>query len=195
MPEIKLSVAGEVLKEYDNKMDWLCNPGFNQGGFECRQAAYSQIYLWAASVNKRLFDLNMEVGERQTDERNGTVMTVASKNETASILSGTFENCLHIKVNSENSLNADIWYAKDVGLIKFQNEGRHLVNYELSHFKLKGGSGYIPVAVGNLWNYKSTALSEKEYYQFNEYEIVSIAEKADGRYINLSAANCFKKRK
>lgn len=200
MPEIKMSVAGEVLKEYGNKIDWLCNPGFNHGGFECPQAAYNQIYLWAARANKHLIDLDIKVGELRTDESNGAVMTVVSKDETITVLAGTFENCLHIKVKFENAmtnryLNGDIWYANDIGLIKFQNDGGIDANYELSHYKIKGGSGYIPVAVGNLWNYKSTTISEKEYYQFNEYEIVSVAEKDDGKYINLSAVNCFKQKK
>jgi hypothetical protein len=141
----------------------------------------------------------MKVGDVVSDENNGAAMMVAAKDETITLLAGTFENCLHIKINFHNAMtnrysNGDIWYANDIGLIKFQNDGGIDVNYELSHCKIKGGSGYIPAAVGNLWNYKNTALSEKDHYQFNEYEIVSIAEKDDGKYIYLSAANCFKQK-
>jgi len=196
--QVKMSVAGEVYKEYDNKIDWLCNPSWNTGGFTCPQVAYHQIYLWAAIVNKHFFDLNLSFGETQTDENNGAIMTLVSKDETVTVLAGTFGNCLHINFKIQN-INRDVWYAKDVGLIKFHDDGADndgvAVNYELCKYKINGGSGYMPFAVSNLWNYKSTGIDEEEIYQFNEYEVVSITEKPDGKYINTSAIDCYKLRR
>ena len=191
MPEVKMGVAGEVCREYDNKVDWLCNPGFLWGGFDCPQAIYYQIYLRASIVNKNLFNLDMAVGETLISE-DGNVMTLISKSEKITVIAGTFENCLHINIKT-NEDSRDIWYAKDIGLIKFSASVS--VNYELCEYKVKGGKGYFPAAVGNLWNYKSIGIAEDRYYQFNEYEIVSVTEKDDGKYINLSAANCFKQKK
>jgi RNA polymerase sigma-70 factor (ECF subfamily) len=204
--EVKMSSAGEVWKEYNGKVDWLGNPGFNQNFFKCPQTNYYQIFLWASRICKevkpdsfmRLFDLSMSVGDTVTEESSGNSMTLVSKDETVTVLCGTFENCMHINIKYNGSIR-DVWYAKDTGLIKFTDNGGANdgipVNYELFKYKINGGKGYIPAAVGNLWNYKSTTLDEEKYYQFNEYEVVSVTEKLDGKYINVAASNCFKLRK
>ncbi|MCL2519066.1 MAG: hypothetical protein FWF15_10935, partial [Oscillospiraceae bacterium] len=181
-------VTGERYRLYDGgkRLDFLEQPGFsNSNGTKNR---YDCIYYFSAGMKKssKFFDLNMREGETVGED------TLVSKNETITIVAGTFENCVHVKSTSDDYFKdvlSETWYAKDVGLVKciVKNETQEEV-YELCEYKINGGNGYMPVAAGNIWKYKNVNIPEY-YQQILEFEIVSVFDEPDtgSKYIYMAA--------
>ena len=187
-----VGVTGERYRLYDNgkRFDFLNQPGFSTSGIFRNKNNHDSIYYFSAGLKKsrKFFDLNMQENETNGED------TVISKNETVTVAAGTFENCLHIKSvsldnNNWKDLISETWYAKDAGLIKclVKCGGMDDEIYELCEYKINGGDGYMPAAVGNIWKYKNINLPDF-YEQVIEYEIISVFDEPEtgSKYIYMS---------
>ncbi|MCL2774026.1 MAG: sigma-70 family RNA polymerase sigma factor [Oscillospiraceae bacterium] len=193
-------VDSETYRITENKAEVLFQPGFSNTAVSSINT-YPYIYWFSAACNRCFYDLTMKPGDTITGkdsttltEKDSVTLTLISYDEEISVIAGTFKNCMHTHVNSMNSkywqCEVDTWYAKDVGIVKInikpiENRGAEQ-NYELYRYKLNGGSGYMPAAERNLWSYKNINIPD-EFNQLYEYEVVSVIDKSDGKYMYCSA--------
>ena len=127
------------------------------------------------------------------------VSEVISMNEEITVTAGTFKDCIHTrrtetltdkgdeksaKLNKDTSGVTDIWFAPNVGIIKYTFEAisgnkEHL---ELSEYKITNTDEteiirkYLPIVLGNTWKYvgfdKDGKLFADRYESENVFEVV-----------------------
>ncbi len=185
------NVTGECYRLYDDgkKLDFVNQPGFGNSYPVYGINKFDGIYYYASNggINHNCWFFDLNNGKFLGED------VCVTKNETVSVLAGTFEDCLHIFLNTKEDWAAtavyEIWYAKDVGLIKFRVkvDGYAEEIYELCEYDIKGGKGYMPAKIGNTWRYKNINLSEL-YQQINEYEITSVLDEPENgsKYIYMA---------
>lgn len=170
-------LCSETLQYKDGKLLFISQPGVCAGNdYSEILFRYSSLFYYLSRTNKLLFDENMKPGESLYIEEDGKKsLTFISNNEIVTLESGTFTDCIKVTLTCSPkqgnyeyysiSYTVEAWYAKDIGLVKADfkaYDGREEV-YELSEYKINGGSGYMPFEKGNLWRYKNVNLPE--YYQ------------------------------
>jgi len=129
---------------------------------------------------------------------------VISMSEEITVVGGTFKDCIHVrrtetltdkgdessaKLNKDTSGVSDIWFAPDVGIIKYTFEAisgnkEHL---ELSEYKINNTGEtelikkYLPIALGNTWKYagfdKDGKAFADRYESENVFEVVYTSPK------------------
>lgn len=124
---------------------------------------------------------------------------VESTSETVTVLSGTFHNCMKIKINTKvDGIDIDekdwryrscglreFWFAPGVGIVKavFYFLDDLVAVMELDSYKVNDAKNeYLPLNLGNMWSYKEVTL-EKEYKQSCIYEVTSV--KDDTYYLSV----------
>ncbi len=103
-----------------------------------------------------------------TDFGQPTTATVTAF-ESVTTPAGTF-NCARVEfalTNNPSMLDSVFWFADGVGIVRqdfydlFSPQNPVTDRSELVSFTIAGGSGFLPVTVGNQWNYQTTVASEK----------------------------------
>ncbi len=181
------AATAEGLLVDGNRLVFANQPGFGGGLWtEKYKAAYDSIDYFASRCRRTFFDSSMKVGDVLADERDGTTLTVVADDETISVPAGEFASCLHTRVDDKDNGVFDVWYAKNVGIVRFEVNGRiSCETYELTSYDVKG-EGWYPLALGNRWSYANPATPEW-IYQRHEKRV----EYFDGRLANLSCADSF----
>lgn len=191
-------VTGEGYRYENGKLIFVEQSGFSQSSSNVNKYK-SLFYYVSCYFDRTFFDENLEIGGKIIETKGeltksiGSTHTLISRNEKITVLAGTFFDCMHIKLHGMYygiTYNADVYYAKRVGLVKAEfTEGDKVENYELSEYKINGGnsgSEYFPFAVGNIWKYVNTNLLSI-YWQTVEYELINIHPDSNSVYANLSA--------
>lgn len=191
-------ITGEGYRYENGKMIFAQQPGFSQSNSNINR--FNSIFYYVSyNFDRTFFDENLEIGGKIIETKGeytksaGSTHTLISKNEKVTVLAGTFDDCMHIKLHGlffGRIFDTDVYYAKGVGLVKAEFvEGDKVENYELSEYKINdgnAGSEYFPFAVGNIWRYINKNLPSI-YWQTTEYELINIHPDDKGVYVNLSA--------
>lgn len=105
---------------------------------------------------------------------------VVSDAETVTTPAGTFPDCLHIRrAVLSGSRTADVWFKRGVGIVRAVSEefdhsdGDAKVFAKsvsvLESYSVRGGDGYLPLALGNRWSYVGEGIPEDAVSRI-EYE-------------------------
>ena len=196
---ISYGITGEGYRYENGKVIFANQPGISRSHPKFNRYSSLNYYI-SANFGGTFFDENLEIGGEiiqagdNGTKNAGSTHTLISKNEKVTVLAGTFDNCMHIKLFANwfgETYNADVYYAKGIGLVKAEITFNDKVeNYELNEYKINEGnvgSEYFPFAVGNLWKYVNTNLAPC-YWQTVEYELINIHPQDDGAiYVNFAA--------
>ncbi len=161
-------------------------PGFSVN-FRARYDlhAYDAHFYYATLCQRIFYDLSMKPGDTVVDEKQNARLTLMATDETVQVAAGRFDGCMHMK--TEGNYTYDVWYAPGVGIVKIAfRDDRRSGCYELTEYKVVGGGGYMPMAVGNRWVYKNPAVPEG-FYQHLERSV----EYTDGVLTNYAVINLF----
>ncbi len=141
-------------------------PGFDM--YKGNMGRYtSEVFYYAACAGDGwFFPHTTEVGETEVvkDKWNNTntVQMIVSKTETVMTPTGVYENCLHIRKTNDHDIY-DIWYADGVGIVRYDDrdlQGAASSTFLLTECEIRGGDGFMPLAVGNHWKYTNTSAPE-----------------------------------
>ena len=154
------SACGETVTAIDGKLWFSAQPGFSDGYSDaCR---YDSVFYYASRVDMLFYDEKLSIGD-SIRGKDGSIMTCISKDRTVETEAGVFENCtvfyhdIHSKYH--NAYTAEVTYKQGIGLVKvqFADDGGEEV-YELTDYHIAGGTGLMPLAVGNRWHYRNPML-------------------------------------
>ena len=167
METVSLNATAESYRIVGNKLLFKSQPGFSCGAdvmYEKQEMGW--INYFASRFKDTFYDTDMEVGK--TYLKGTQTFTLLGYNDKISTKAGAFENCMHINYCDPSNYEADIWYKNGIGLVKifFKKKNFNTEEYELSYYDIKGGSGYFPFCVGNVWRYENPALPEYLYQYF-----------------------------
>ncbi|MBO5212349.1 MAG: RNA polymerase sigma factor [Clostridia bacterium] len=167
LESVSLNATAESYRKVGNKLLFKNQPGFSCGScvmYEKQELGW--INYFASRFKDMFYDTDLEIGKTYTDYEK--TFTLIGYNDTVTTKAGVFDNCMHINYYDPTNCEADVWYKNGVGLVKisFVKKNFNTEEYELSHYVIKGGSGYFPFAVGNVWRYENPDLPEYLYQYF-----------------------------
>ncbi len=183
-----LCVTGETWSIKDGNVSYLSQPGFSSGSSLGTYAL--PIFYYAAGCGGDYFlpqTEGMEAGDTEELYRDGKPCgrcEIIAADETVETPAGAFEGCLHIRRTVVQWGVTDVWYKKDVGLVRIENDYDGWSSKVLESFEIKGGEGYLPTALGNRWTYVTPDIPD-EICEHHEYVI----EQEKGEYVSLSCLN------
>ncbi len=124
------------------------------------------LYYAACSGDGWFFPHTDKVGETEVVKKKygsvEVIQSIVSDSESVMTPAGVFDNCLHIRKTNDRA-TYDIWYAPGVGMVRFDDSDGNPAapsSYLLTEYKVEGGDGYLPVAVGNRWSYANMTTPE-----------------------------------
>lgn len=184
------SVTGETWSIKDERASYCSQPGFGYG-FSLNRYI-TPVFYYAAGCGGDYFlpqaehieaGLTEELRNRHSGKVCGSC-EVISTDETVETPAGTFDGCLHIKRSVLQWGVTDVWYKDGVGLVRIVIADDCRQTKVLESYEIKGGSGYIPTALGNKWVYVTPDRPD-EVFERNEYVI----EQKNDEYVSLSCLN------
>lgn len=167
---------GETLLKDGEKLYFYNQPGYSWG-----MQRISNCLLWNASrCDNIVFDGNMKVGDVYEGSDGKTSLTFAADDVCVETPAGVFEDCeLWVMSDEEREISTKTYYKDGVGIVKSE-----YCSYEngtetstLKSYNIAGGSGRLPLAAGNRWEYAFSGMNEECYDYECSMEITSF----DGR--------------
>ena len=151
-----LTSSAEEFRMIDGKVTYWNFHGVYKGSMYSGDRTVNDI-LRNASRCDGLFFPDLKLGEIFTAS-DGSTLTLVSDSETVDTPAGRFENCLLLRVkyfahwSGESIFNT---YFKDgVGIVRHEHISDGILDARsLSFYKIVGGSGLLPLSVGNEWSY------------------------------------------
>lgn len=190
-----IGVTGECWKVVDGNIYYWTQPGCNYSWSSMLWNYNVPVFYFAGCMGDGYFfpkSISYTAGATEemvsdTGEKLGW-RTVVAVDETVITPAGTFTDCLHIRKQEDETSFSDIWYKEGVGIVKLMNQDMGATEL-LSSYRICGGSGYLPLAVGNTWCYEQEGrpdvIEERNEYVIEQFDI----EQLDGEFVSLSCLN------
>lgn len=191
----EIDVTGETWLVEENNLYYYNQPGCNYLSQGDLYRYGNPIFYYAGFIgDRRFFPVTREITagtEEEMIDRSGKpagVRRVISTCETVTTPCGVFEGCLHIEKVDADGDRSDTWYKEGVGIVRSCIDSP-LGEKVLCAYEIKGGEGYLPIALGNRWCYESP-IRPDYMIERNEYVIEQVGKHAGGSdAVSLSALN------
>ncbi|MBQ8642384.1 MAG: sigma-70 family RNA polymerase sigma factor [Clostridia bacterium] len=192
---INVCLTGERWLLKEGGLYYSNQPGCNYAWSEALCEYDQPVFYFAGWCGDRYFfprTIPLEAGAREemldNDGESCGWREIVSMDDTVETPAGTFTGCMHLRKTEDESNVFDIWYKDGVGIVKevarwdgFTGDTHTEV---LVSCEIKGGDGYLPLAVGNTWRYERPDRPEV-IHELNEYVI----EQLDDEAVSLSCIN------
>lgn len=146
------TVSAKVFRMIDGKCcSWL-EPAYYSGYVV---GCMDNLFWYCDYTDAQLYNLDMKVGEKYISSDKKSEFVFESDNERIVTPAGVFENCIIFTMNNKRKeAYIRTVFAPGVGIVEQRLHlwGRNIV-WQLSKYRIKGGSGYLPVCEGNRWEY------------------------------------------
>ena len=149
---------GTTIEKYryiDGELRFWNNDEIGEGYIHSFDTKSNDIYRNASFCDGYFFK-NLKLGERYVGS-DGTVLTFESENETVKTPAGIFENCKTYVTKHFTEYGTRTYknyYKENVGIVKCVSNLDGLTEERLlSAYEIKGGTGLLPLAKGNFWEY------------------------------------------
>lgn len=145
-------VTGEIYKRIGNKLYLWLQPGYGYS----RLMAEGGLF-WNLSVcDSLLLDYDMAVGDKKLSSDGNMTLTYCRNDGILDTPAGHFENCsVYVCQGAYSGLTySETWFSEKVGIVRqivTRNGETH--EWALSDYRINGGEGLLPFAVGNRWEY------------------------------------------
>lgn len=172
--------TGELLKIIDGKVYFWSQPGYSRG-----DSGEGSILWNCQCCDSMLPYWGMRVGEQIVSSDGKVTLTCQSDGLTVETPAGTFKDCICYTVEGDyyGLSYSETYFCKGVGIVKqvVRRYDTHIVWY-LKDAQIVGGTGLIPFAEGNRWEYTKNGEDGVEESIENVFEIIY----ADGQTVNFS---------
>ena len=184
------ATAEEIIRE-GSRLIFSQQPGFSRGYVMDipDYADYTCALYYASRADSLILDEAMKPGDSIADGEGKVTLTCAANDVTVETPAGTFRNCVEMHTTGQNDwAPAPIfvaWYKRNIGLVAFgwkKPDGEAFGITRLKSYHIEGGLGYIPMAEGNVWEYRTDGLENRQY---NRVEVTGV----DGEKSYLSYAH------
>ena len=137
--------------------------GYGEGYLHSGCDTRSMLFENAGSCDGYFF-LDIPVGECYT-ATDGSTLTYLSDSERAETPAGVFEDCRvwesKVYKNWRGTTYFRVYYKEGVGIVNYEQRLDGITDAAyLTSYEIKGGSGLLPLAVGNKWEYSLDANPE-----------------------------------
>ncbi len=172
---LAFSACGDEYRSIDGKLWFWQEPGYSRGSLW--SASEPGVYF-ASLCDSLIIEPEMKAGDVKTASDGITKLVCKSTNAAVSTPAGVFENCSVFAV-SENEKFFETAFCPGVGMV-YQKITNTIVNeHFLKKYHIEGGSGLLPLAAGNRWEYIA-----KNAFIAGEFEdILEITGAEDGKAV------------
>ena len=193
---INVCLTGEKWRIENGQPYYQNQPGCNYAWSEALCDYDIPVFYFAGCSGDRYFfpkTIPYEAGAKEEMvDKDGTSCgwrEIVSMDDTVVTPAGVFTGCMHLRKTEDESNVYDIWYKEGIGIVKEISHwdgytGDSLTTEVLVSYEIKGGTGYLPLAVGNTWRYERPDRPEV-IHELNEYVI----EQLDDNAVSLSCIN------
>ncbi len=173
-------IGNAVAEQYriiDGELRFWSQPGFEVGHLYGWERLPDYIWYLASCCEGRMLLPDAKVGDRL--EADGASLSLVADGVSVETPCGRFEHCQHWRTTTAKGAVCDTFYAEGVGIVRqdsLLSEGYRAVRV-LTDYEIRGGKGFLPIAVGNRWQY--TGDYDERYARKRLcYEIVGADEQA-----------------
>ncbi len=161
-----IAYMGETYQRIGGKWYFWQEPGYyRREGIDDIEIA--PLY-WLSRCDELIDDPDMKPGDTRTSADGKSTMTCRLAEKPVVTPAGTFENCFEFRTTDKSRSDYDTTtvIASGIGIVEQIN---HSLKWKivLKKYRISGGDGRIPFAVGNRWEYhieKEGHLIEDEQY-------------------------------
>ena len=183
-----IKATSEELRYINGELRFWSQPGYSRGK---RTLSDPSLAYYAAMCSSYFRIDGLAVGESiKSDDGKGINMslTFADDKVTVTTPAGTFENC-EKWITTGPHIETHTFYKEDVGIVKqIQTDYPSYNEWVLVRYEIKGGSGMLPLAAGNYWDYQPMGYDpEKEKFISRREVIYADEEKATIADFSVSA--------
>jgi len=169
---IQIHATGEKYRIIDGKLRFWSQPGFSRG--DMSKPNYSAVFYYSSLCDSTFYDPAMKPGDTLIGS-DGTTLTYSADNVIAETAAGMFYGCQRWTTQSPRDAVSDVWYKPGIGIVRFErsfSNQKHVVT--LKKYRINGGSGLIPFATGNYWEYDMSEDFDPAYFDtYNRFEVTS----------------------
>ncbi|MBQ8310227.1 MAG: RNA polymerase sigma factor [Clostridia bacterium] len=169
---IRVSATGEEYRIIGGKLRFWSQPGFSRGNFH--PTVYDAVFYYASRCDSTFYDSNMKLGETMTGS-DGTTLTFAEDHTIANTATGVFYGCQRWETRSPRGSVSNVWYKPNIGIVRLERRFKEKTSViTLKSYRITGGSGLIPFAPGNQWEYDLGDDFNPAYFDIhNRFEVTS----------------------
>ena len=183
----RINVNANKLRIIDGKPRFWNNEDIGAGWMNSGANIDALFFEFAGACDGFLF-ADLAPGESYTAS-DGTTLTYISGSARAETPAGVFEDCQvwESKVYKRwaGTTYFRVYYKKGVGIVRYEHRLDGITDTVcLKSYEIKGGSGLLPLAVGNRWEY-SLDTDSKYLKTINRYEVTYL----DGENAIVSGYN------
>jgi len=183
---------GTTIEKYryiDKKIRFWNNDAIDEGYVHSFDTKSNDIYRNASFCDGYFFK-DLKLGEKYVGS-DGTTLTFESENETVETPAGIFENCKVYVTKHFTEYGTRIYknyYKENIGIVKCVSNLDGLTEERLlCAYEIKDGTGLLPFAEGNFWeyttNYNPEYLDIKIKYSVEYVDTETIILKSDSTAI------------
>ena len=174
--KIRVSATGEEYRLLDGKLRFWQQPGYSRGGHMKTEIDQGEsIFFYASRCDRTFYDSEMKPGECYQSSDGESTLTFVANNETVQTAAGTFWGCEAWKYQGKTGKIITTWYKRNIGIVRQEKilpVGTIVTT--LKRYQINGGTGLIPFAVGNRWEYALPQGIDPAYYEMeNVFEVTS----------------------
>ncbi len=165
------------LKYYDGELLRWNDSWYTKGEMYTSGILFyaNHVFLQASTCDRRFTKDGLNPGQSYCGS-DGTTLTFESDCETVDLDCGRFIGC-ELWVSRKYQETIKTWYKSGVGIVKQQATGGGVTQTRtLKSYKIVGGSGLIPLAKGNEWEYTSD-ISPEVMLQSAKFRVTYTGEK------------------
>ena len=147
------NAVAEQYRIIDGELRFWSQPGFEVGHLYGWERLPDYIWYLASSCEGCFLLPDAKVGDRL--EADGGSLSLVADDVSVETPCGRFERCQHWRSTTAKGGAYDTYYAEGVGIVRQESlvsEGYRAVRV-LTDYDIRGGEGYLPIAVGNRWQY------------------------------------------
>ena len=165
---------GETYQRIGGKWYFWQDPGYYRGK-NIYDLQIAPVY-WLSRCGELIDDPDMKPGDTRTSSDGKSTMTCRLAEEPVVTPAGTFENCLEFRTTDKSRSDADTttFIAPGIGIVE---QIHHTLKWRivLKKYRINGGEGRIPFAVGNRWEYHI----EKEGHRIEDEQYMEVTGVTD----------------
>ena len=179
---ISVYPTAESLRLINGVPRFWAQPGYTHGPLLYMSDFMDSVNWCSSRCDAMFFDPTMKVGDTYIGSDQKSSLTYLCDNATAETACGSFYEC-QLWENKKNGITVRTYYKHNIGIVRMEaTEGSKQNISVLKSYQIAGGTGLIPLATGNKWEYDLISLNKKAFAYENTYEITDF----DGETATLS---------
>lgn len=179
---ISVFPGAQTLRIINGRIRHWENVGYHSGTLLALSGIQNSIFYYPARCDALYFDSEMRVGETYVGSNRKTSLTYLDDDAVAETACGIFWGC-RVWENKMYGSTVRTYYKPNIGIVRMEfSLGSKQDVSVLKSYNVVGGTGLIPLAKGNRWEYEVVSLNKKAFADQNVYEVVSF----DGETAMLS---------